>query len=90
MFAKRNRELDALETRLEHLEHASKRLLDDWEKAQLDLSDIKQQVLRTLNRLIAQERRSSKEKPSEDAPGDTNGDGGRINPLALGILQRRR
>lgn len=83
MFSKQNRQIDELETRLKRLEEA-------WERELIDLSDIKQQVLRTLNRLIGQERRRAKEKPPEDAPGDTNEGPKPTNPLALGILQRRR
>jgi len=87
MFKNHSREIEALERRLESLESASKSLLAQWETAQIDLSDIKQQVLRTLNRLIAQER---SRKSRENGPGQVIEEPRPPNPLALGILQRRR
>ncbi len=90
MFSKQNAALEALNMRLVHVERACEGLLKQWEKEQIDLSDIKAQVLRTLNRIIAQERRREPAKSSENGPQLEIEEPATPNPLALGILKRRR
>jgi len=88
MFKKNNEEIECLQRAVISVQDDLERLKAAWAKEQLDLTDIKEQVLRNLNRLVARQRADKKSQP--ELPESPESDNGRsINPLAAGILKGR-
>jgi len=91
MFQKEKAKIESLERALEALKKDNERLEREWQKEQIDLSEIKEQVLRNLNRLVTRQRTEKKTQEREpELPAAAESDNHReINPLAASILKGR-